>query len=343
MKKRSTRFTLLFIFSVLLTLVATVLIELAVGIILFYSGVFYNLYENATFYVVLLFLGASIIIGSFLSIIFSTFILTPMHSLTDGIDKLADGEFSTRIDLGSNAVTKQVSISFNTLAEELQKTEILRSNFINDFSHEFKTPISSIQGFAKLLLDESVPQEKRAEYLRIIEQEADRLAVMSTNVLNLNKLEHQTSVSNKTSFNLSEQLRTSILLLEKKWEEKNLSFDLNFDEIFFVGDCELFKHVWINLIDNAVKFANDNTTITVNANVDKNFLVVSISNFGQGVLEEDKNRLFDKFYQCDKSRHVKGNGIGLSVVKRVISLHDGEIFIASLSNPFTITIKLPVN
>ena len=181
----------------------------------------------------------------------------------------------------------------------------------------------SIQGFAKLLMSESLPDEERKEYAAIILEEASRLTNLSSNILKITKLENQEIVEKRTLFPLDEQIRKSILLLEPAWSKKNIEFDLDLEKSQFSGDEELLQQVWINLLDNAIKFSNESGIISVRLRQNKKNVTVEIADNGIGMNEETKKRLFEKFYQGDKSRG--GRGLGLSLVKRILDLYGGKI------------------
>lgn len=346
MKKTTTnkknRFTLLFMFSVFLTLVATVLIASVVIAILLETGVLKSAIENNTvlFSIVMILVG-TIVIGTFLSWLFSQFILTPINKLVEGIDSLARGEYKTQIDLGNNKMIKSVADSFNSLANELDSTELMRSDFTSTISHELKTPIVSIYGFAKVLNSGTVPPEKQKEYLEIIEQEAKRLSDMAMSILNLTKIEKQEILTEKTTFNLSEQIRTVILLSEKLWTEKDLSFNLDFDEINVSANESLLQQVWINLIDNAIKFCDKSSTIDISVTQTELNTTVAISDYGIEISKDDLTKIFNKFYQADSSRSTQGNGIGLSLVKKIVTLHNGNITATSENGKTTFTVTIP--
>ena len=179
----------------------------------------------------LLYAAFSVPVGILVTVIATKFPLKPIRNLIDSMDRLASGDFKTRVNVGP--IMKRypsfvvVSESFNKMAEQLENTEMLRSDFINNFSHEFKTPIVSIAGFAKLLRRGNLPPEEQQEYLKIIEEESMRLSYMATNVLNLTKVENQTILSDVSEYNLSEQIRSCILLPENKWEKKIWSCSWN--------------------------------------------------------------------------------------------------------------------
>ena len=236
---------------------------------------------------------------------------------------------------------RSIACSFNTLAAELENTEMLRSDFVNNFSHEFKTPIVSIRGFARLLKRGSLPEAKCEEYLDIIINESTRLAEMASNVLNLTKIENQGILTDVTRFCLSEQLRHTILLFDKKLDAKHLTLTAGFVEHMISGNQELLSQVWINLMDNAVKFANDGGTIDMLIAETDQQILVTIRNTGSGISEEAQKRIFNKFYQGDTSHATQGNGIGLAIVKKIVELHHGKVQVECYDPYTAFCVKLP--
>ena len=203
----------------------------------------------------------SLIIGSITAFFAAKYPLKPVNRIVSRMNRLASGDFTTRLEYGKpisdHPSFRAMSDSFNKMAEELQNTEMLRSDFINNFSHEFKTPIVSIAGFTKLLKRGNLTEEQRREYLDIIEEESLRLSAMATNVLNMTKIENQKILTDAAAFNVSEQIRSAILLLDEKWDRKNIELSADLDEYTITGNEEMLKQVWINLLDNAVKFTPD--------------------------------------------------------------------------------------
>lgn len=287
----------------------------------------------------------SVPVGMLIAILFSKIPLKPIRDLINGMDKLASGDFQTRVKVGP--VMKryppfvEVTESFNKMAEQLESTEMLRSDFINNFSHEFKTPIVSIAGFAKLLNRGNLTAEQQKEYLGVIEEESLRLSYMATNVLNLTKVENQTILTDISEFNLSEQIRSCILLLENKWAKKNLEFRLMFDEHMIYANEELLKQVWINLLDNAVKFTPDYQVIEIQITEKDGCYTVAVLNTGSEILPEHQKKIFNKFYQADESHAAQGNGVGLAIVKRITELHGGKVGVCSENNVTVFTVELP--
>ena len=233
--------------------------------------------------------------------------------------------------------------SFNRMAEELEKTENLRMDFINNLSHEFKTPIVSITGLAKVLKKGNLTEDQRHEYLDAIEEESMRLSYLATSVLNLTKVENQSILTDVTSFNLSEQIRSCILLLDTKWEKKQLNFSLDFDEYYIEANEELLKQLLINLIDNAIKFSENGRSIDICIETEDDAITVSISNYGKEISDDQKQKIFNKFYQADESHSSEGHGVGLAIVKKIVALHNGSISVTSENGRTTFTVILPQN
>ena len=272
-------------------------------------------------------------------------LLKPVNLLVTQMNRLAFGDYKARLDFNKytkiNPAFAEMSDSFNTMAQELEGTEMLRSDFINNFSHEFKTPIVSIAGFAKLLRRGNLPKAQQEEYLGIIEKESLRLADMANNVLNLTKVENQAILTDVTVFNLSEQLRSSVLLLEDKWTQKELELELEMGEIMITANRELLKQVWVNLLDNGIKFSPAGATLSIVAEELEDGVRVRIRNTGSTIPQSELDRIWRKFYQVDRSHSGAGNGVGLAVVKRITQLHGGEVFAESDENSVTFTVELP--
>ena len=349
---KKTRFGLMLLFGIwtFLVLLAVLAIVFGFMIIMVNTGKMSvdSIWESMTLNRLLLYtLLLSIVIGAVISLLSGRLIIKPINSIVDAMNHIAAGNFKTRIDfdgvLANHPALQELRRSINTMAEELEHTELLRSGFVNDFSHEFKTPIVSISGFAKLLKNGDLTEEQRTEYIDIIEKESRRLASMATNVINLSRIENQTILTEQTSFNLSEQIRESFLLLENKWVDRNLDLVLQFDEFTVTANEELMKQVWINLLDNAIKFTPDGGTIIVDIKKEPPFLKITISNTGSSIAPENIGRIFQKFYQEDASHATDGSGIGLAIVKRIIDLHRGGIEVSSKDGLTSFFILLPEN
>lgn len=287
----------------------------------------------------------SLLLGSIFNVLLVRVLLHPVNGIINAMNALAGGKFGTRLKftgvLRKHPTAVEISESFNHMARELESTEMLRSDFVNNFSHEFKTPIVSIAGFADLLMEERMSKEEQLEYVRIISEEAHRLSDMATNVLALTRVENQTILTDVRSFNLSEQIRSCLLLLEGKWEEKGLEIHANFPEVRYAGSPELLKQVWVNLIDNAVKFADKDGTVRIDISRLESATTVTVTDTGAEIPEDCLDRIFQKFYQVDKSHATQGNGIGLSVAKAIVELHGGKISASSGSGETAFSVELP--
>lgn len=287
----------------------------------------------------------SAIIGFGTTLLINKISLKPVNRLINQLNRLARGDFKARIHFGQPLSSlndfKEIENSFNIAAEELEHTEMLRNDFINNFSHEFKTPIVSIAGFAKLLRHGNLSEEQKEEYLAIIEEESLRLSSMATNVLNLTRIENQMILTDVSTFNLSEQLRSAVLLLADNWTPKNLNLDMEFGEHMIAANPELLKQVWINLLDNAIKFSEQNGTIGITITEKNGNISVLIKNHGPEIPEKSLGRIFNKFYQVDESHASEGNGIGLAIVKKVTDLHRGSVSVNCKNGITTFTVTLP--
>lgn len=283
---------------------------------------------------------ASIMIGTVLALIFSKAPLRPLRELMAATDRIADGDYSVRLSLKKPTEFSELSRKFNHMAEELGSVEMLRTDFINNFSHEFKTPIVSIRGFAKALKWEDLSDEERNEYLDIIISESERLSELSLNVLYLSKIEKQAILTDKSRYNLSEQIRLVVALLYQKISSKNLELVFDSEEYYINANAEMLKQVWINLLDNAVKFSPDGAAVRISIEESDTQLSVSISDQGIGMPAEVQAHIFDKFYQADRSHSCSGNGLGLTIVKKIVELHAGSISVSSSSSGSTFEVLL---
>lgn len=348
-KERKERFSLTMLFAALVFAILFVSVALTLGVVylLTFMG-WVPAYDGTaveTMPVLMLMVMISLVIGFGTAVLAGHFPMKPINKVINTMNRLADGDFKARLPesnfLKSYPSLREVTESFNKMAEELDRTEVLRRDFINNFSHEFKTPIVSIAGFAKLLRRGNLTESQKEEYLAIIEEEALRLAEMATNTLNLTRIENQTILSDVTEFNLSEQLRYSVLLLEDQWMGKEIEPDLEFPECRIRGSEDLLKQVWVNLLENAIKFSPNRGEILVRMAETETTLKVMITNYGSEIPADKQDKIWNKFYQVDESHGTRGNGIGLAVVKRVVELHGGNVSVTSQNDVTTFTVELP--
>lgn len=284
-----------------------------------------------------------LIIGNFIMKIISRKMVKPIQKLTDATKKVASGDFSIKLETQRDDEVGELTNNFNKMVTELGSLESLQKEFIDNVSHEIKTPISSIQGFTQLLRDNNLSVEERMEYLDVIEEESNRLLNLTTNMLKLSKLQNQNRITNKEQIDVSEQIRRTITLLEPKWREKEISFNICLEEKYFYGDEELIFQVWVNLLDNAIKFSKQHGEIDITLKEKEDTIEIKIKDNGIGMSEEKIKRIFTRFYQIDKSHSEKGSGLGLAIVKRIVELSDGKIDVESKKDVgTTITVNLPI-
>lgn len=274
---------------------------------------------------------ACTIIGTGVATILTKWLLIPLKEMIHATERIAKGDFKVQIQetFDKDSDFGILQRSFNHMAAELDGIELFRNDFINNFSHEFKTPIVSIQGFAHQLQAGGLTPEEEQEYIRIIAVESDRLAKMATNILLLSKLENQAIVTDKTEFFLDEQIRTCLLLLEKQWSSKDIELNIDLDEVKYCFNETMLSHVWVNLLGNAIKFTPAGGCITCTLRKDSSTVTVTVSDTGCGMDETTQKHIFEKFYQGDTSHAEDGNGIGLTIVGRIIVLCSGRIDVES--------------
>lgn len=270
--------------------------------------------------------------------------LKPVKELQALTQKVAEGDFSVRASEVAEGDMLELEKSFNRMVADLEGMELLRNDFIDTFSHEFKTPIVSIRGFARRLRAGGLSVEKQTEYLDYIVTESERLSQLSQSILLLSKYENQQFVGDKKEYWLDEQLRNCVLALEKQWEPKGVSFDLDLPNLRYVNNEEMMEHVWRNIIGNAVKFSRPGGVIHIGARTAGNYVTVSVRDRGEGISAEAISHIFDKFYQGDAAHAREGNGLGLSLVRRIVELSGGDITVESQEGRgTTFHVRLPLD
>ena len=289
-----------------------------------------NVYLVVNFVTIVAFLS-SILLGTIITTFVGRQMLQPIHDLSMATSEVARGNFAVRVQETGADEYGTLQRNFNKMAQELSGIETLRGDFISNVSHEFKTPLASIQGFAKLLQTDDLSPEDRAEYTQIIIDETSRLSKLSSNILNLTKLENQTTIGKKKRFRIDEQIRKIILMLEPEWSKKDIDLDISLEDILYVGNEDLMGQIWQNIINNAIKFTPQGGMIKVSLFRGGTGIVAKIWDNGPQIPVDKKDKIFEKFYQGDRSRATEGNGLGLALVKRIVDLSDGKI---SVDNPY---------
>lgn len=343
--KQNFSLTLMFALITFCILLVSMVSAVIIMRVLYYFGAIINVsVEGDINGVLILAILISVFVGITITVLAIKFPLRPLTDVITQIKHLSQGDYKAslhfRPPLDAIPSLVEVENSFNKLACELESTEMLRSDFINNFSHEFKTPIVSIAGFAKLLKKDGLTEEQKTEYIGVIEEESIRLSNMATNVLNLTKVENQTILTDISLYNLSEQIRSAVLLLERSWTKKNIELRLEFGEYNIEASEELLKQVWINLIDNAIKYSPDGGFLEISIEDTGNSYTITVSNLGE-ISPESKLKIWNKFYQSDESHSSIGNGLGLAIVRRVVRLHDGAVNVTSENGIVSFFVTVP--
>ncbi|KMY49809.1 sensor histidine kinase [Peribacillus loiseleuriae] len=347
-KRLSLAITLvMFVFGVL---TATFLVAGGITILLQYTDIISSSSQTAQnnrhpieFHILplLYFLGFCILLGTAFTAFLSKKALNPIRKVIDAIHRVASGDFSVKVDIKGIGELEELSQSFNKMTQELSSIETLRSDFVNNFSHEFKTPIVSLRGFAKLLKENNLSEEDRQEYLDIIIKESERLADLSTSVLTLSKYENLEIITDKSTFRLDEQIRKTIVLMEPKWSAKELTVNVELDNVNYSGNEDLTQQIWLNLLDNAIKFSYQGGLINISLKRANNNILFVIQDNGCGMDDQTKAHIFDKFYQGDTSHSKAGSGLGLSIVKRIVEISGGNVHVQSeVDNGSTFSVNL---
>ncbi len=270
--------------------------------------------------------GVCLLVGILFTSQLSKFFFNPIKRLRAAMDKVADGDFSVRLEeRSSSKEIMEIYTGFNLMAHELNATEILQSDFVSNVSHEFKTPINAIEGYSTLLQDSDNLDDDQREYIDKILFNTQRLSSLVGSILLLGKLENQQIPSRPVEYRLDEQIRQSIVALEPAWEKKDIEFDVDMDRVSYLGSEPMMRHVWDNLISNAVKFSPNGGTVKIRLAKKLKKLIFTVEDQGPGLTEEAQKHIFDKFYQGDASHKQEGNGLGLALVKRILTIEQGQI------------------
>jgi len=315
-----------------------------------YGGMFemedmYQIYQIGRFMFIMIvtFFIISVGIGLLVFYRFNQLFLKPINELSTVLKQVERGNYDVEVkaDVQVREI-RRLMRGFNRMTKEISSVELLKKDFISYFSHEFKTPITSIRGFSRQIKEQDLSYDKQQEYIDIIYRESDRLIKMSSNVLTLTKLEHQATLTETNIFSLDEQLRRTLLLLEEEWLAKELTLELDLEEVEIDSNEEIIKQIWVNVIGNAINHSNYGGKLKIECKKDNEFAKVRIRDYGAGMSDEVRERIYEKFYQGDTSRGASGYGLGMSIVKRIIYLCDGKIVIKSQINKgTTVVIYIP--
>ena len=293
----------------------------------------------------ILILGCVFLTGSIVFLVIADIIVKPLTRLTNAIKELSNGNYNVRVDnVGQDEISK-LNQGFNQMARQLAKQDETRQKFISDISHEFQTPLTSIQGFANILKEEDLPKEQRVKYANIILYNSKRLSSLAKNMLQLTLLDREEIELELTNYSLVEQMNRVISTQENQAMEKNIEivFEMPKKEIFIEGDKQRLEQVWTNIISNAIKYTNEGGLITITMKKNSKDIEISIEDTGIGMSKEVVSHIFERFYREDKARNVEGNGLGLAIVKSIVDLHHGKIDILSQVDVGTnFIVRLPI-
>ncbi len=256
-------------------------------------------------------------------------IVSRIKILTIASKEVESGNFEIKIEAKGKDEISKLTKNFNSMVKKIRKTEQMRQEFVANVSHEIQSPITSIMGFSTLLQSDYLDDEDKKSYAKIIEEESRRLSKLSENLLKLTTLDNEQNIIKKSNFYLDEQIRKVILMMENQWAKKNINFNINLPKTNIYADKDLLEQVWINLINNAIKFSYENKSIDINIENVENKINVSIRDYGSGISYDKIEKIFDRFYQADESRKIEGSGLGLSIVKKIVDIHNGSILVNS--------------
>ena len=316
--------------------ISTVVVTFSVGFLstgllafLFISSGLLRTNEPVAWLPLLAFAITAVFISGTLTIISSMHIFKPIQQLIRALEEVALGDFQIRLPENVKGFQiHEVNVNFNKMMKELNSIEMLKSDFIQNVSHEIKTPLASIKGYAYLLTSTPLTPEQQ-EYAERILKSSQQLSTLTGNILKLSNLENQQITPDRLTFSLDEQLRQAILSMEPLWSAKNLSMDLDLPETSYRGNAELLNQIWMNLLSNAVKFTPAGGTVSIGITENQTQVGVRFCDTGIGMTQEVQAHIFDKFYQGEHNRSIEGNGLGLALVKKILSLCGGAVEVES--------------
>ncbi|MGE7924288.1 sensor histidine kinase [Viridibacillus arvi] len=291
------------------------------------------------------FLTYSLIAGSLLILVAAIFLIRPIKKLTQATRRIAAGDFNVKLNIKQNSELGTLARSFEEMTHDLHQLEQMRRDFVSNVSHEVQSPLTSISGYALALKKVELTDNERSRYLDIIIAEADRMSKMSDSLLKLSLLESQSQQLQLVTFNLDEQIRRVIIAIQPQWSARNIHFELNLKAVRLMADYDQLNQVWTNILGNSIKFSKDGGVIIVNIEQDNKNVMVRISDTGIGISLADQKRIFERFFKADRSHNRKygGSGMGLAIVKQIVSLHQGDIRVESeLGRGTTIIVTLPI-
>lgn len=270
-------------------------------------------------------------------------IIIPIKKLSKATHEITQGNFDVKIETEGKDEIAQLTQDFNFMITELKGIDQLKKNFISDVSHEFKTPVTSIKGFAKLIKSGDLSQKELTEYCDIIIEESDHLSKLAQDLLSLSEIESEHIQKNLQTISLDESLRKTIALLDHLRAAKEIELDLDLESIQMVMDEHHFIQLTTNLLSNAYKFSKPKGKVMISLKRINDSFQLMIKDEGIGISEVDMTHLFERFYQADRSRSTEGHGLGLVIVKTLVDKMDGQVQVQSeVDQGTTITLEIPL-
>jgi signal transduction histidine kinase len=270
--------------------------------------------------------------------LFSYKLVHPLRNMAVAARSFGEGNFAVRVPVTSKDEIGQLALAFNNMASSLASGESVRRNFTANVSHELKTPMTTIAGFIDGILDGTIPKEKQTYYLKIVSQEVKRLSRLVRTMLDLSRIDNGELRLRPARFDLTNTILIALLSFEKAIDDKKLEIRglENAESLFVDGDPDMIHQVVYNLIENAVKFTNEEGYIEIKITDQPSKTIVAIKNSGSGIAPDELSLIFDRFYKTDKSRSQDKNGMGLGlyIVRTIIKLHGGEINVSSVQNEY---------
>lgn len=298
--------------------------------------------------------GLTVLIGGSMLWFGAGHLTRPLERLNRGVKRVAEGDFSVRVTRNRRCNTRktanqrykneidELTVNFNRMAAALQGMDEMQKDFLSNVSHEVKTPVAAITGFTEMLLEVELTEEERRDYLKLTHQESLRLSRLCESMLRMSRLDNQEIVTRKELIRLDEQIRKCIIMLSEKWADKEMGYELQLQPVIMESDGDMLQQVWMNLIDNAIKYSKENSIIQIRTILQEGVVIIEIQDYGEGIPKDKLEKIFDKFYQCDESHKKQGSGLGLCIVRRIMELLGGTITCQSKEGYGTLmTVTLP--
>ena len=304
---------------------------------------------NSTFHQAVI--GTPFIIGMFISvtitvilfiILIEKILIHRVKELNDATKEVILGNYDFQLEVNQKDEISNLTINFNKMMKDLHSNEYLNKEFVRNFSHEIKTPLSAIIGYAELIRDSNIDSDTTKDYLKIIIDEATRLSYLSKDMLAISLVDSKTIIKQSDQFNVAEQIRNAILISQLDWEKRNLELNLELENIDCVSNKELTYQIWTNLINNAIKFSNSDKELIIKLYRDTDNVIFEITNEGDVIYKDEQERVFDLFYISDKTKNKHSSGVGLTLTKKIVKKLNGEIAVSSCNSKTTFTVTLPI-